>query len=98
MTCNADSTSALDADSTCSGNGICLENGTCQCNDGYYGTDCSNVGYDLYFNGKFCEKSITCSNRGECNTDGICDCYNDDEHGYYIGDNCNSCVRLLCRI
>ena len=53
VTCNADSTSALDADSTCSGNGICLENGTCQCNDGYYGTDCSNVGYDFTFNGKF---------------------------------------------
>ena len=35
------------ASSTCNDNGVCKADGTCQCNSGYFGNDCSSRPFDF---------------------------------------------------
>jgi len=49
----------------CSGNGVCKDgNGTCLCNNNYYGSNCS----------VFCFANSTCSGFGICSQNGNCVC------------------------
>jgi hypothetical protein len=51
----------------CSGRGVCLEDGSCNCNSGFYGKTCgASCGVGL--------AGLICSGRGICNQKGICAC------------------------
>jgi len=47
------------------GQGYCNEYGTCTCNDGFSGTDCSIPD---------CDAATTCSGHGSCTKEGSCSC------------------------
>ncbi|KAL0478544.1 hypothetical protein AKO1_008136 [Acrasis kona] len=63
----------------CSNNGICLNNGTCQCNYGYGGASCS---YFTCF-GVQMSNSSACSGNGACTSIDTCVC-----NSGYSGTNC----------
>ena len=75
-------------DATCSGNGICTDQGKCECKDNYVGDHCKSM----------CHRNTTCSNHGDCSNCGscICDsCY----HGSDCGTECSnhgSCLADFC--
>ncbi|KAJ0409424.1 hypothetical protein P43SY_002314 [Pythium insidiosum] len=69
----------------CSGNGVLLATGACQCNPGFVGDDCSGVACPSGQNGQECSGS----SRGSCDyTTGTCRCAT-----AYTG---LSCSELLC--
>jgi len=67
------------ADVDCGANGMCLD-GTCDCEDGYSGTNCEI--FDPCF-------SVDCGENGQC-VDGTCAC----DDGYY-GDSCENLIQEL---
>jgi hypothetical protein len=63
----------------CSGRGACGNDGQCQCNAGYSGTDCSL---------KNCPQDCSGTDHGSCNTNtGVCSCKTG-----YTGSGCSSCA------
>jgi hypothetical protein len=81
----------------CSGNGLCLADRNCHCNNGFYGADCSlrSCPKDMpWFH--VAESTdiarltpVVCSAMGECNpTSGVCKCY--------AGFQGRACERMKC--
>jgi len=78
---------ANDASGVCSGHGLCYNN-TCQCEMGYYGSDCQYfdcAGYEH-------NNALTCSRNGVCVAPNTCQC-ND---GYY-GDGLSITLKKVNR-
>ena len=74
---------------TCTGNGSCQSDETCQCDTGYSGSSCDSCdsNYFDYPNCSFCTAEASCNNNGTCDTsDGSCDCSTG-----FDGSDCSSC-------
>ncbi len=64
---------------TCNGHGACNNDGFCECDEGYTGSDCSQCTPNYYPDGdicRFCEASSVCNGHGTCNANGNCLCNN----------------------
>eukprot|EP00906_Rhabdomonas_costata_P038727 RCo054773 len=73
----------------CYGQGVCsdtyLGDGTCSCNYGYYGSDCTGT----------CSPSASnpCYGHGLCSTrTGACTCYRNSTAGFWSGTACSECL------
>lgn len=74
---------------TCQGNGVCNNKGTCDCLPGYAGPRCDRCATGYFFsNGacRVCSAATTCSGNGRCLSDGSCQCVPG-----FGGNNCNTC-------
>ena len=70
---------AVECKPSCGENGVCVENNTCSCSEGFSGTPCTES------NDKKCEEVMKdfCLNGGKCEVKGvsaICNC--EDAYGY----------------
>jgi tenascin len=79
----------------CSGHGICNEDGSCACYEGYRGDDCNDPSYTIspivelcarQVKAKGCGDGAKCSGHGSCNSKlGKCECSSKS----WIGDDCS---------
>jgi hypothetical protein len=88
-TCNIKCPGYVDGTRACSGHGKCNDTnrgtGECNCDAGYYGTDCSQQCSTTY-----CRQQFGLENP-ECSKDGSCACLNDTLRGRWEGETCNRC-------
>jgi hypothetical protein len=71
----------------CNGNGKCISRDNCSCHGEYSGDECE---FPSCF-GKPSNNKTVCSSNGECIGLNICKCYQNDEKGYWSGENCSIC-------
>jgi hypothetical protein len=75
---------------TCSGNGNCLNSTLCACFDsGVGGPSCAscNEGFVTEDCKTLCSRNTTCNGRGRCTGDGLCEC-----DAGYVGETCLECA------
>jgi len=80
------------ASAPCSNRGACTAYGTCNCQSGYAGVDCSSCAVNHYRNAQgvctYCHKDATCNGNGDCDLYGMCQC-----RPGYAGAKCDVCAK-----
>ncbi len=73
----------------CLGRGDCKAQDTCECDDGYFGSNCEN---EKECNGvSYFSTETVCSGHGACELDGTCSCSDD-----YDGLDCDNYIGITC--
>ncbi|KAL0229620.1 hypothetical protein GEMRC1_013153 [Eukaryota sp. GEM-RC1] len=85
---------------TCSDNGDCRLNGSCDCfNDhdrGFWAGGHCDLCHPLYTGldckAPICSAEMTCNGNGFCTDERQCGCFNSTSSGFWAGERCNFCL------